>query len=63
MVQQFCDEHPERYLLAFVYGYLGDYDLLQVHTDAGKVPDAGRPQPRGKPRRGGTQKSALSITS
>jgi hypothetical protein len=21
MVQQFCDEHRERYLLAFVYGY------------------------------------------
>ena len=23
MVQQFCDEHPERHLLAFVYGYPG----------------------------------------
>jgi hypothetical protein len=22
LVQQFCDEYPERYLLAFVYGYL-----------------------------------------
>jgi len=22
VVQQFCDEHTERYLLAFVYGYL-----------------------------------------
>ncbi len=36
VVQQFCDEHPERYLLAFVYGYLGDHDLLRVRTDAEK---------------------------
>ena len=36
MVQQFCDEHPERHLLAFAYGYLGDHDLLQVRTDAEK---------------------------
>lgn len=36
MVQQFCDEHPERYLLAFVYGYLGEHDLLRVRTDAEK---------------------------
>lgn len=36
MVQQFCDEHPERYLLAFVYGYLGDHDLLRVRTDPEK---------------------------
>ena len=36
MVQQFCDEHPERYLLAFVYGHLGEHDLLRVHTDAEK---------------------------
>lgn len=36
VVQQFCDEHPERYLLAFVYGYLGDNDLLRVRTDAEK---------------------------
>jgi hypothetical protein len=35
-VQQFCDEHPERYLLAFVYGYLGDHDLLRVRTEAEK---------------------------
>jgi hypothetical protein len=35
-VRQFCDEHPERYLLAFVYGYLGDHDLLGVRTDAEK---------------------------
>lgn len=36
VVQQFCNEHPERYLLAFVYGYLGDNDLLRVRTDAEK---------------------------
>ena len=36
MVQQFCDEHRERYLLAFVYGYLGDHDLLRVRTDPEK---------------------------
>jgi hypothetical protein len=36
VVQQFRDEHPERYLLAFVYGYLGDRDLLRVRTDAEK---------------------------
>lgn len=36
VAQQFCDEHPERYLLAFVYGYLGDHDLLRVRTDAEK---------------------------
>lgn len=36
VVQQFCDEHPERDLLAFTYGYLGDHDLLRVRTDAEK---------------------------
>lgn len=36
VVQQFCDGHPERYLLAFIYGYLGDHDLLRVRTDAEK---------------------------
>jgi hypothetical protein len=36
VVQQFCDEHAERYLLAFVYGYLGDHNLLRVRTDAEK---------------------------
>lgn len=36
VVQQFCGEHPERYLLAFVYGYLGDHGLLRVRTDAEK---------------------------
>lgn len=36
VVQQFCDEHAEHYLLAFVYGYLGDRDLLKVRTDTEK---------------------------
>jgi hypothetical protein len=36
LVKQFCDEHCERNLLAFVYGYLGDHDLLSVRTDAEK---------------------------
>jgi hypothetical protein len=36
VAQQFCDEHPERYLLAFVYGYLGEHELLRVRTDAEK---------------------------
>lgn len=36
VVAQFCEEHSERYLLAFVYGYLGEHDLLRVRTDAEK---------------------------
>jgi hypothetical protein len=36
IVQQFCDEHPERNLLAFAYGYLGDHDLWAVRTEAEK---------------------------
>lgn len=36
VVQQFCDENLERYVLAFVYGYLGDHDLMRVRTDAEK---------------------------
>lgn len=36
VAQQFCGEHPERYLLAFVYRYLGEHDLLRVRTDAEK---------------------------
>lgn len=36
VVQQFCDKHPERYLLAFFYDYLGDHDLLRVRADAEK---------------------------
>ena len=36
LVKQFCDEHSERNLLAFVFGYLGEHDLLRVRTDAEK---------------------------
>lgn len=36
VVEQFYDEHAQRYLLAFVYGYLGDHDLLAVRTEAEK---------------------------
>ncbi|RUR71920.1 IS66 family transposase [Variovorax guangxiensis] len=34
MITKSCVNHPERYLLAFVYGYLGEHDLLRVRTDA-----------------------------
>ncbi len=30
MITQLCVDHPERYLLAFVYGHLGQHDLLCV---------------------------------
>jgi hypothetical protein len=36
MITKFCVDHPERYLLAFVYGHLGEHDLLRVRTDAEK---------------------------
>lgn len=36
VVHQFCDEHPERHLLAFVYGHLRDHDLLAVRSEAEK---------------------------
>ena len=36
VVEQFCDEHAERYLLAFVYGYLGDHGLMAMRTEAQK---------------------------
>jgi hypothetical protein len=36
MITKSCLGHPERYLLAFVYGYLGQHDLLRVRTDAEK---------------------------
>ncbi|MFO1263391.1 MAG: hypothetical protein U1E84_08655 [Rhodoferax sp.] len=36
LIKQFCDEHSERNLLAFVYGYLGEHDLLRVRTEAEK---------------------------
>lgn len=46
VVQNFCDEHPERCLLVFVYGHLGDHDPLRVRTDAEKFLLASRPQLR-----------------
>jgi hypothetical protein len=33
LVTQFHTKHAERYLLAFVYGHLGEHDLLKVRTD------------------------------
>lgn len=36
MITQHCADHRERNLLAFVYGYLGEHDLLSVRTDAEK---------------------------
>ncbi len=36
LVTQFHTGHAERYLLAYVYGYLGEHDLLKVRTDAEK---------------------------
>ena len=36
MIAKFCVDHPERCLLAFVYGHLGRHDLLRVRTDAEK---------------------------
>ena len=36
LVKQFCVEHCERNLLAFVYGFLGEHDLLRVRNDAEK---------------------------
>lgn len=47
VVQQFCDEHPERYLLAFVYGYARRSRLAARAHRRGEVPAACRPQPRG----------------
>ncbi|MEY4564293.1 MAG: hypothetical protein RLZZ618_3570 [Pseudomonadota bacterium] len=34
--QQQIDEHPEPYLLAFVFGHLGEHDLVSVRTEAEK---------------------------
>jgi hypothetical protein len=34
IIAKFYDDHPERYLLAFVDGHLGQHDLLRVRTDA-----------------------------
>jgi hypothetical protein len=36
VVEQFHTEHAERYLLAFVYGWLDEHDLMGVRTDAEK---------------------------
>jgi hypothetical protein len=36
VVEQFHNEHAERYLLAFVYGWLREHDLMGVRTDAEK---------------------------
>jgi hypothetical protein len=36
MITKLCVDHPERYLLAFAYGHLGQHDLLRVRTDAEK---------------------------
>jgi hypothetical protein len=36
VVEQFHTEHAERYLLAFVYGWLGEHDLMAVRNDAEK---------------------------
>lgn len=36
MITKFCVDHPEWYLLAFVYGHLCQHDLLHVRTDAEK---------------------------
>ena len=36
MTTKSCIDHPERYLLAFVYGHLGEHGLLGVRTDAEK---------------------------
>lgn len=31
MITKSCVDHPERYLIAFVYGYLGQHDLLRAN--------------------------------
>jgi len=36
LVEQFHTEHAERYLLAFVYGWLDEHDLMSVRTEAEK---------------------------
>jgi hypothetical protein len=36
LVEQFHTEHAERYLLAFVYGWLEEHDLMAVRTEAEK---------------------------
>ena len=36
LVQEFHSEHAERYLLAFVYSWLDEHDLMAVRTEAEK---------------------------
>ena len=36
VVEEFHKEHAERYLLAFVYGWLAEHDLMSVRTEAEK---------------------------
>ena len=36
VIEQYLDEHRERYLLAFAYGHLGEHDALGARTDAQK---------------------------
>ena len=36
VVEQFHNEHAERFLLAFVYGHLREHDLMAVRTEAEK---------------------------
>ena len=36
VVEQFHNEHAERYLLAFVYGWLDEHNLMAVRTEAEK---------------------------
>lgn len=36
LATKLVDEHAERYLLAFVYGWLGEHDLMGVRTEAEK---------------------------
>jgi hypothetical protein len=38
VVQQFCDEHPERHLPAFARSQMGEHELLCGHTDAEMYP-------------------------
>lgn len=61
MVQQFCDEHRQRYLLAFVYGYLGDNELMQARTDAEKYLMLADPKSRGVFGRGGGHDSGAKA--
>ena len=36
VVTQFHEEHPERELLAFIYGHLREHDMMGVRTEAEK---------------------------